>query len=95
MQSIKQNDLLEERKKSVPNISEKIDKDLVHQERAKSEGPPKLTKLYEKPLMMSNGPVDIPRFENIYFYECLLIIHNSSLGISEYTINNYIIQKVI
>ncbi|KAJ8939755.1 hypothetical protein NQ318_004168, partial [Aromia moschata] len=41
-------------KKSVPNIPEKVDKEVVVQQRAKSEGPPKPI---EKQPVITNGPV--------------------------------------
>lgn len=43
-----------ERNKSVPNIPEKIDKHDSQKERAKSEGPPKIS---EKQPPSTNGPV--------------------------------------
>lgn len=58
-QQSKENSVMVERKKSVPNIPEKVDKEVVVQERAKSEGPPKLS---DKQLVITNGPVqDIQR----------------------------------
>lgn len=53
-QQSKENNVTVERKKSVPNIPEKVDKEVIVQERAKSEGPPKPS---EKQLVMTNGPV--------------------------------------
>lgn len=44
------------RKKSVPNIPEKIDKEIISQERAKSEGPPKIQEIEKQPVI-SNGPL--------------------------------------
>ncbi|XP_018566007.1 GRB10-interacting GYF protein 2-like, partial [Anoplophora glabripennis] len=55
----KENNVIVERKKSVPNIPEKIDKEVIVQERAKSEGPPKPS---DKQPVITNGPVqDIQR----------------------------------
>lgn len=53
-QQSKENSVTVERKKSVPNIPEKVDKEVVVQERAKSEGPPKPS---DKQPVIMNGPV--------------------------------------
>ncbi|XP_056635586.1 GRB10-interacting GYF protein 2 isoform X1 [Diorhabda sublineata] len=51
-------DHVEEKKKSDPSVPEKIDKTINVQERAKSEGPPKLTKNSDNPPVIPNGSVN-------------------------------------
>ncbi|KAJ8976707.1 hypothetical protein NQ317_005925 [Molorchus minor] len=61
----KENSAVLERKKSVPNIPDKVDREVVVQERAKSEGPPKLR---EKQQILTNGPIhDLQRNEESDF----------------------------
>nr|CAH7745566.1 unnamed protein product [Callosobruchus chinensis] len=54
----KENNAKSERKKSVPSISEKVDKDILVQERAKSEGPQRTTLTTDKShQVVANGPL--------------------------------------
>nr|CAI5830189.1 unnamed protein product [Callosobruchus analis] len=57
----KENNAKSERKKSVPSIPEKVDKEILVQERAKSEGPQRTTSATDKShQVIANGP--LPEF---------------------------------